>query len=54
MVLKDSFDLETAAGRLMAHVLASVASYETEVPQRPLESDSPKDRYDLALASSGT
>jgi DNA invertase Pin-like site-specific DNA recombinase len=29
--LKDSLDLSTAAGRLMAHVLASVAQYETEV-----------------------
>lgn len=29
--LKDSIDLNTAAGRLMAHVLASVAQYETEV-----------------------
>lgn len=29
--LRDSLDLETAAGRLMAHVLASVACYETEV-----------------------
>jgi len=29
--LKDSLDLSTAAGRLMAHVLASVAAYETEV-----------------------
>lgn len=29
--LKDSLDLETPAGRLMANVLASVASYETEV-----------------------
>jgi DNA invertase Pin-like site-specific DNA recombinase len=29
--LRDSLDLETAAGRLMANVLASVASYETEV-----------------------
>jgi DNA invertase Pin-like site-specific DNA recombinase len=29
--LKDSLDLGTAAGRLMAHVLASVAAYETEV-----------------------
>jgi len=29
--LKDSLDLETAAGRLMANVLASVAAYETEV-----------------------
>jgi DNA invertase Pin-like site-specific DNA recombinase len=29
--IKDSLDLGTAAGRLMAHVLASVAAYETEV-----------------------
>lgn len=29
--LKDSLDLDTAAGRLMANVLASVAEYETEV-----------------------
>lgn len=29
--LRDSIDLESAAGRLMANVLASVASYETEV-----------------------
>jgi len=29
--LRDSLDLSTAAGRLMAHVLASVAAYETEV-----------------------
>jgi DNA invertase Pin-like site-specific DNA recombinase len=29
--LKDSLDLGTASGRLMAHVLASVAAYETEV-----------------------
>lgn len=29
--LKDSLDLGTASGRLMAHVLASVAEYETEV-----------------------
>jgi len=29
--LKDALDLDTAAGRLMAHVLASVAVYETEV-----------------------
>lgn len=29
--LKDSLDLSTAAGRLMANVLASVAAYETEV-----------------------
>jgi len=29
--LKDSLDLSTPAGRLMAHVLASVAQYETEV-----------------------
>lgn len=29
--LKDGLDLGTAAGRLMAHVLASVAAYETEV-----------------------
>ena len=29
--LKDGLDLETPAGRLMAHVLASVAAYETEV-----------------------
>ena len=29
--LKDSLDLGTPAGRLMAHVLASVAAYETEV-----------------------
>jgi DNA invertase Pin-like site-specific DNA recombinase len=31
--LKDSLDLGTAAGRLMAHVLASVAANETEVRQ---------------------
>jgi len=31
--LKDSLDLSTPAGRLMAHVLASVAAYETEVRQ---------------------
>jgi len=31
--LRDSLDLSTAAGRLMAHVLASVAVYETEVRQ---------------------
>jgi len=29
--LKDGLDLETPAGRLMAHVLASVAAYGTEV-----------------------
>ncbi len=29
--LKDGLDLSTPAGRLMAHVLASVAAYETEV-----------------------
>jgi DNA invertase Pin-like site-specific DNA recombinase len=29
--LKDSLDLSTPAGRLMANVLASVAQYETEV-----------------------
>ena len=29
--LKDSIDLSTAAGRLMANVLASVAAYENEV-----------------------
>lgn len=29
--LRDKIDLETAAGRLMANVLASVASYENEV-----------------------
>lgn len=29
--LKDHLDLSTPAGRLMAHVLASVAAYETEV-----------------------
>jgi DNA invertase Pin-like site-specific DNA recombinase len=29
--LRDSLDLETPAGRLMANVLASVAAYETEV-----------------------
>src|SRR5262249_11644111 len=29
--LKDALDLGTPAGRLMAHVLASVAAYETEV-----------------------
>lgn len=29
--LRDGIDLNTAAGRLMAHVLASVAQYETEV-----------------------
>ena len=29
--LKDSIDLETSAGRLMANVLASVAAYEREV-----------------------
>ena len=29
--LRDGVDLNTAAGRLMAHVLASVAQYETEV-----------------------
>ena len=29
--LKDGLDLATAAGRLMANVLASVAQYETEV-----------------------
>ena len=29
--LRDSLDLATASGRLMAHVLASVAAYETEV-----------------------
>jgi DNA invertase Pin-like site-specific DNA recombinase len=29
--LRDGLDLSTAAGRLMAHVLASVSQYETEV-----------------------
>jgi DNA invertase Pin-like site-specific DNA recombinase len=29
--LRDSLDLSTPAGRLMANVLASVAAYETEV-----------------------
>jgi DNA invertase Pin-like site-specific DNA recombinase len=29
--LKDGLDLSTAAGRLMAHVLASVSQYETEI-----------------------
>lgn len=29
--LKDGLDLTTPAGRLMAHVLASVAAYETEI-----------------------
>ena len=29
--LKDGMDLATAAGRLMANVLASVAQYETEI-----------------------
>jgi len=29
--LRDGLDLNTAAGRLMAHVLASVAAYELEV-----------------------
>jgi DNA invertase Pin-like site-specific DNA recombinase len=29
--LRDGVDLQTPAGRLMAHVLASVAQYETEV-----------------------
>jgi DNA invertase Pin-like site-specific DNA recombinase len=29
--LRDGLDLQTAAGRLMAHVLASVAAYELEV-----------------------
>jgi len=29
--IRDGLDLSTAAGRLMAHVLASVAQYETEV-----------------------
>ncbi len=29
--IKDGLDLSTAAGRLMAHVLASVAQFETEV-----------------------
>jgi DNA invertase Pin-like site-specific DNA recombinase len=29
--MRDSIDLETPSGRLMANVLASVASYETEV-----------------------
>jgi DNA invertase Pin-like site-specific DNA recombinase len=29
--LRDGLDLHTAAGRLMAHVLASVAAYELEV-----------------------
>lgn len=29
--LRDAVDLDTPAGRLMAHVLASVAQYETEV-----------------------
>ena len=31
MSLKDSVDLDTPAGRLIANVLASVAAYETEV-----------------------
>jgi len=31
MSLRDGIDLHTAAGRLMANVLASVAQYETEV-----------------------
>jgi len=29
--IRDSFDLATPSGRLMAHILASVAAYETEV-----------------------
>jgi DNA invertase Pin-like site-specific DNA recombinase len=29
--IKDGIDLSTAAGRLIANVLASVASYETEI-----------------------
>jgi DNA invertase Pin-like site-specific DNA recombinase len=29
--LEDGLDLSTAAGRLMAHVLASVAQFETEI-----------------------
>ena len=29
--LKDGIDLQTAAGRLMANVLASVAAYENEI-----------------------
>src|SRR5688500_12708832 len=29
--VRDGVDLNTAAGRLMAHVLASVAQYETEI-----------------------
>jgi DNA invertase Pin-like site-specific DNA recombinase len=29
--LRDGLDLSTASGRLMAHVLASVAQYETEI-----------------------
>ena len=29
--IKDGLDLQTAAGRLMANVLASVAQYETEI-----------------------
>ena len=29
--LRDNVDLSTASGRLMAHVLASVAAYETEI-----------------------
>lgn len=29
--LRDAVDLDTPAGRLMSHVLASVAAYETEV-----------------------
>ena len=42
--LRDKVDLSTAAGRLMANVLASVAAYENEVrserivPARPLRS----------------
>jgi DNA invertase Pin-like site-specific DNA recombinase len=31
IALRDGIDLHTAAGRLMANVLASVAQYETEV-----------------------
>ncbi len=31
MSLREGFDLDTPAGRLMAGVLASVAAYETEV-----------------------
>jgi DNA invertase Pin-like site-specific DNA recombinase len=29
--LRDGFDISTSAGRLMAHVWASVAQYETEI-----------------------